>query len=148
MDEVYVASSDLSGWIHASTLALLGADNGSSATLASAVTTGPAHRKPAKLKVNTSSKKTPGIKDFEKYMLKDNARTSILKGYIPFTKAEPLENSDLQVTVSNMWLEKSKARQKSSLITIHTKWKKAVNNVTPKVIAVDSNGNEVLNYPG
>lgn len=142
--EIYVASSDLSGWLHVSTLALLGSGSGGSVASAAvaAVTSGP-----AKLKVSASDQKTSGMKDFEKYLLKYNARTQALKGYTPFTGAESLEDGVLLVTVSDIWLEKSRARQKSSLITLHIKWKEAVDSGAPKVIAVDSNGNEVANYP-
>jgi len=146
--EVYVASSDLSGWIHSSMLMLLGADT-SNGDLAAPVTLSRSSMSPTrivKFKLKDSDK-TPAMKDFEKYLLKYNARTNVLKGYIPFTKAEPLENGNLQLIVTSAWLKKSKARQRSSLITLYTKWKKAVNNTELRVIAVDSLGNEILHYP-
>ncbi len=150
--EIYVASSDLSGWMHVSTLALLGQDGGGTAAPATETTTTKAAPKKAvakapRLKVKSGGNKSSGMKEFEKYMLKYNARTYVLKGYTPFTNAEQGENGDLVVTVTSTWMEKSKARQKSSLITLYTRWKKASKNSDSKVIAVDTSGNQVLNYP-
>lgn len=148
--EIYVASSDLSGWMHVSTLALLGQDSGGSAAPAAASSKPAAKKKVAKapkLKIKSGGKKTSGMKEFEKYLLKYNARTYVLKGYTPFTNAQEIDDGNLQVTVTNTWMEKSKARQKSSLITLYTRWKKASKNSDSKIIAVDTSGNEVLNYP-
>lgn len=146
--EVYVASSDLSGWIHLSMLMLLGddTDNGESAAPVTLSRQSMSPTRVVKLRLK-DSEKTPAMKDFEKYLLKYNARTNVLKGYTPFTKAEPLENGNLQLVATSAWLKQSKARQKSSLITLYTKWKKAVNSADLRVIAVDSDGNEALNYP-
>ncbi len=145
--EVYVASSDQSGWMHSSTLALPDADN--DADSAPKMTLSRSHMRPKRivaLKVK-DSEKTPSMKNFEKYLLKYSARTQTLKGYTPFSEAEPLENGNLQVTATSAWLKLSKAMQKSSLIVLHTKWKKAINNSDSEVIVVDVSENRVLNYP-
>ena len=146
--EIYIASSDLSGWMHVSALAIPEADSGTSP--APEMTLSRSHMAPkriVKLKIK-DSEKTSAMKEFEKYLLKYNARTHTLNGYTPFTKVEPLvEDGNLQVTVTEQWLKQSRAKQKSSLITLYAKWKNAINNIDSKVIAVDSIENEVLSYP-
>jgi hypothetical protein len=147
--EVYVASSDLEGWMHVSTLALLGggAPVVPAATQTKTAKTASASAAPVKLAVKSSAGKSQGMKEFEKYLLKYNARTNTLKGYIPFSGAEDKGNGELQLTVTNQWLEKSIARQKSSLITLYTRWKKINASGIAKVYAVDPGGNPIISYP-
>jgi len=107
----------------------------------------PAAPTSAKIIVKSQGNKSSSLKEFEKYLLRYNVRTSTIKGYIPFTHAEDLGNGDLNLTVTNQWLDKSKARQKSSLITLYTRWKKANNSPDVRVHAVDPSGNQVAQYP-
>ena len=144
--EIYVASTDVSGWMHVSTMKLLGSDaeTPTSATVAKA--------KPKKVKVKSASKQSASkqsasMKTFQKYLLKYNARTNVLKGYVPFSGAEDVGNGELHLTVTSSWLEKSRARQKSSLITLYTKWKKAGKLTDAKVYAIGPDGDKISNYP-
>ena len=145
--EVYVADADLSGWMLSSMLMLPDSDDGDSApTKMTLSRTQMMPKRIVEIKI-ADTDKTPSMKEFEKYILKYSARTRVLKGYTPFTKVEPLQNGNLQVTATGAWLDQSKARQKVSLIILHTKWKEAVKNNDAKVVVVDDNENQVLNYP-
>ena len=156
--EIYVASTDVGGWMHVSMLELLGSGApvvekapAPAAPVAKAKPVAKPAPSPApvstRLSIKSSGKKTPEMKKFEKYLVKYNARTSALKGYIPFTNAQDMGDGKLHVTVTNQWLDKSNARQKSSLITLYTRWKKASKASEPKVIAIDASGNEISQYP-
>lgn len=158
--EIYVASTDVGGWLHVSSLALLGGGSPAPATAPEVASAPAVQAKPKpsvaapasapsspKIVMKTQGSKSSGLKEFEKYLLKYNVRTNAIKGYIPFTHAEDLGNGDLNLTVTNQWLDKSKARQKSSLITLYTRWKKANNSPDVRVHAVDASGNQVAQYP-
>jgi hypothetical protein len=158
--EIYVASTDLSGWMHVSSLELLGGGSADivaeeAAAVPASTGAGDSAPKPAakpaaptKLAIKSSGAKSAGMKTFEKYLVKYNARTNVLKGYVPFTGAEDAGDGELHLTVTNNWLEKSKARQKSSLITLYSKWKRANPSLANvKVVALDPSGNEVVQYP-
>ena len=155
--EIYVADTDLSGWMHVSTLQLLG--GGDAETVAAEATAKDESKAPAgkpvpqssastKIAIKSSGPISAGVKDFEKYLLKYNARTNVLKGYVPFSGATDAGNGELQVTVTKNWLEKSKARQKSSLIAIYSQWKRAnPASSTVRIVALDQSGNNVVQYP-
>jgi len=153
--EIYVASTDVGGWMHVSNIALLGggtpapaaAPEVASAPAAKAKTASAAAPTSAKIVVKSQGSKSASMKEFEKYLLRYNVRTNTIKGYIPFTNAEDMGNGELNLTVTNQWLDKSKARQKSSLITLHTRWKKANNSSDVRIHAVDPSGNKVAQYP-
>ena len=145
--EIYVASTDLSGWMHVSTMKLLG--GGAPAPAATpAAKTKVAKSEPKQKKIQISgSSNTPEIKDFKKYLLKYNARTFVLKGYTPFLTAKDSGDGKLVLTVTNAWLNTAKARQKSSLIILNSRWKRTNNFSDTQIIAVDESGNEVTRYP-
>ena len=157
--EIYVADTDLSGWMHVSTLELLG--GGDAETVAAEAATAaqdepkaaagkpvPQPAASTKIAIKSSGPLSAGVKEFEKYLLKYNARTNVLKGYVPFSGAADAGNGELQVTVTKNWLEKSKARQKSSLITIYSKWRRAnPASSTVRIVALDQSGNNVVQYP-
>jgi hypothetical protein len=158
--EVYVASTDVGGWLHVSTLDLLGGGVPTPAPAAeqpAAAPTPAVAKAPTKtasaapssptIRMKTQGTKSSGMKEFEKYLLRYNVRTNTIKGYIPFASAEDMGNGQLNLTVTNQWLEKSKARQKSSLITLFTRWKKANNTNDVQINAVDASGNKVAQYP-
>lgn len=143
--EIYVASSDLSGWIHVSTLKLLGAGGDSVATDDSTATK-PAAAKPApRIKITTVGKSTDAIKAIRKVIIKRNANKVALKGYAPYISAEDIGDGKLQVTVTDSFTKRSKGEMLANLIVIHTSWKKSYDNA--QVIAVDADGNEIYKYP-
>ena len=161
--EIYVADTDLSGWMHVSTLEILGGADAETAIQEAITSPSESSPKPApaqaakpvpqpssatRISVKSDGKKSGLLKDFEKYLVKYNSRTNVLKGYVPFTGAVDSGSGELQLTVTKNWLEKSKARQKSSLITIYSRWKRA-NPTIPnvKVTALDQSGNQVVEYP-
>lgn len=147
--EIYVASTDMEGWMHVSTLALLGGGAPAVPVAKAAPAKAAKTPKPPPTKVvfKSSGSKSRAMKDFEKLLLKYNARTSSLKGYVPFSAAVDKGNGELHLTVTDQWLEKSSARQKSSLITMYTRWKSLTDAANPKVYAVDTSGNPIINYP-
>ena len=152
--EIYVADTDLSGWMHVSTLQLLGGGDAETVAAEAAATTAkdepkapagkpvPQPSASTKIAIKSSGPMSAGVKDFEKYLLKYNARTNVLKGYVPFSGATDAGNGELQVTVTKNWLEKSKARQKSSLIAIYSQWKRA-NPARNHLIQYDSEGIDI-----
>ena len=159
--EIYVADTDLSGWMHASTLQILGgadaetaieqaisSPSGEAAKPAQVAKVAPQPAATTKISVKSSGPKSSGVKEFEKYLAKYNARTNELKGYVPFSGAEDSGNGEVQLTVTKNWLEKSKARQKTSLIRIYSRWKRANPSLSKvKVVALDKSGNLVVEYP-
>ena len=155
--EIYVADTDLTGWMKKADLELQAggdaatvASEAASTPAATAETSGPVPAAPsaaAKITVTSSGEKTAALNEFEKYLVRYNARTNVLKGYIPYLGAEDRGNGELYVTVSNKWLEKSKGRQKSSIITLYTKWKRMNSNSGVRVYAQDQSGNPIVQYP-
>lgn len=154
--EIYVADTDLSGWMRKSDLDLRA--GGDAATVASEATevtqdtpapsaSPAAPAQTAKVVIKTTGEKTEALKEFEKYLVRYNARTNVLKGYTPYLGAEDKGNGELYVTVSNKWLEKSKGRQKSSLITLYSRWKRMNNAAAVRVYAQDQSGNPIIQYP-
>jgi len=144
--EIYVASTDLSGWMHLSAMKLLGSGAPESASTPPPETK-KAKAAPEKTKVEISSSNTPESKNFKKYLVKYNARTFVLKGYTPFLNASDGGDGKLVVTVTNAWLNTPIARQKSSLIILNSRWKKATDSSDTQIIAIDESGNEVNRYP-
>jgi hypothetical protein len=156
--EIYVADTDLGGWMQRSDLQILGG-GGAQAVAAEATvvetTSQPAPAaKPvgsdptsAAITLTTSGSKTPELEEFEKYLLKYNSRSLELKGFVPFAGATDAGNGQLTLTVSNKWLDKSKARQKTSLIRIYSRWKRANGSPEVTVQAVDLSGNPIISYP-
>jgi len=132
--------------MHLSTMKLLGSDapEAASAPVAKADEASP---KPEKNLQLSGSSSTPEIKDFKKYLLKYNARTFVLKGYTPFLTATDSGEGKLVLTVTNAWLNTTKSRQKSSLIILNSRWKKASDSSDTQIIAIDESGNEVNRYP-
>jgi hypothetical protein len=147
--EIYVASTDLSGWMHLSTMKLLGGGTPAPAPAAApAAKTEVAKPEPQQKNIQISgSSNTIEIKDFKKYLLKYNARTFVLKGYTPFLNAKDSGDGKLLLTVTDAWLNTAKARQKSSLIILNSRWKRANDNSDTQIIAIDESGNEVNRYP-
>jgi len=153
--EIYVADTDLGGWVHVSELEILGGGvaqevaTQASARIeeAAAATTGAAQPESAQIILKSATSISAGVRKFESYLTKYNTRTKALKGFYPFAAAEDVGNGELQVTVTNKWLEKPRARQKTSLIQLYSKWKRANQSPDVTVYAVDPNGNSFAQYP-
>jgi hypothetical protein len=147
--EIYVASTDLSGWMHLSTMQLLG-DGTPAPAPASTPTAKTKEDKPEpeqKKIVISGSSNTQEIREFKKYLVKYNARTFVLKGYTPFLNATDSGDGKLVLTVTNAWLNTTKARQRSSLIILNSRWKRTNDYSDTQIIALDESGNEVNRYP-
>jgi len=144
--EIYVASTDLSGWMHISTLGLLGGGGAVAAPAEKTSKKAAAKPKPQKIQIS-SAEASPELKEFQKYLLKYNARTFVLKGYTPVLNAGDDGNGKLSITVTEAWLNKPNARKKSTMIILYTRWKKQNNLGESQVIAVDGEGNEIMRYP-
>ena len=154
--EIYVADTDLGGWVHVSDLEILGGGVSTAVSSEAAVgesaeptsyTTGAAQPASGKIILKSATSISAGVRKFETYLTKYNSRTKSLKGFFPFAAAEDTGNGELRVTVTNKWLEKPKARQKTSLIRLYSKWKHANKSPDVTVYAVDPNGNEFTHYP-
>ena len=140
--EVYIAQSESVGWVHKSNLSL---QNDDSQTAAPNQTEQPQGK--LQFKVQSNKDASPGLKKINQYLLKYNARTHVLKGYVPFTKAQETQDGNLILTISDDWLQQPISRRRTSLITLYTRWKKIRNQGDTKVIAVDLAGATVLRYP-
>lgn len=132
--EIFVVSSDgAGGWMHASTLALAAA--------------APAAKPAAVIPPAKGGAKTAFIREFEEYLVAYNARNLTLRNYTPFSGAEELTDGHVLVTVTGRWLEESKAKQKSSILALYMYWERLTDNDAARLIAVDSDGNEVYRHP-
>jgi len=154
--EIYVADTDLGGWVHVSDLEILGGGVSSAVSTEAATatttdetasTSGAAQPTTDKIILKSATSISAGVRKFETYLTKYNSRTKKLKGYFPFSGAEDKGNGDLHVTVTNKWLNNAQARQKTSLIRLYSKWKRANKSPDVKIIAVDPSGNEIIHYP-
>lgn len=153
--EIYVADTDLGGWMHRNDMQILGGGQAEVVAAEAAVVEKPsAPARPegvdptsAVIALQTSGAKSEKIQKFEKYLLKYNSRTLELKGYVPFSGASDDGQGKLTLTVSNKWLDKPKARQKTSLIRVFSKWKRASGATESTVEAIDRSGNTVISYP-
>lgn len=154
--EIYDADTDVGGWVNVSDLEILGGGVSSAVSSEAATakvedtqrsTTGAAQPDSPQIILKSATSISAGVRKFETYLTKYNTRTSSLKGFIPFSAAEDVGNGDLHVTVTNEWLDKPKARQKTSLIRLYSKWKRANDSPDVKVFAVDPSGNKIINYP-
>lgn len=153
--EIYVADTDLGGWMHKNDMQILGGGQAEVVAAEAAVvekTSAPASTAgtdptSAAITLKTSGAKSDKMEKFEKYLLKYNTGTLELKGYVPFSAASEDGQGKLTLTISNKWLDKPKARQKTSLIRIYSKWKRASGAAESSVEAVDLSGNAIISYP-